>query len=355
MQPTERVLFVDDEESVRTAFVRAVKSKGYQVDVAASFDSALELAKRGAYGIVAVDYRLPEQDGLSAVDAIGHFQPHATYMLVSGQVDLQVAVDAVNEHNVSYVVCKPWDVDQLHALLQRSMDDHFERVMIRQVESNAVRLSQELDDQRRRVREAAAAQPHVVTETLLGALQARGHETVAHCRRVAAYALALAARLDITGEALVSIERGALLHDIGTLGVPDSVFSKSGPLTDAEWEQMRKHPEVGARMLEGIDNLRGALDIVMQHHERWDGSGYPGRRRGEEICIGARIFAVADALDALTSRRSYREAMSMMDAVDDLAAMAGVRYDPRVIVALQELPLESLQAAHDANPEGASA
>jgi putative nucleotidyltransferase with HDIG domain len=352
MQPMERVLFIDDEESVRVAFARAVKSKGYQVDVAENLEAGIKLAKTHMYGIVAVDYRLSDQDGLSVVDALGHYLPNATYMLVSGQVDLQLALDAVNEHNISYVVPKPWDVDQLHALLQRSMDDHFERVMAHQVESNAVRMSQELEEQQRRVREAAAAQPQLVTETLLGAVQARGHETMAHCRRVAAFALALAGRLNVTGEALVSIERGALLHDIGTIGVPDSVFTKAGALSEAEWEQMRGHPEAGARLLEGIDNLRGAMEIVMQHHERWDGTGYPAKRRGDDICLGARIFAVADALDAMTSKRSYHTAMSVDDAVAELRKFAGSRYDPKVIEALADVPVAVLQAAHDRFPEG---
>jgi putative nucleotidyltransferase with HDIG domain len=352
MHTNERVLFIDDEETVRNAFARALSRKGYRVDVADSLDAALAFARSEAYAVVAVDYRLGGQDGLSVTDALEHFQPDATYMLISGKVDLDVAVEAVNDHNVSYVVCKPWDLNQLYSLLQRSVNDHLERVMRRGVEASAVRMSQEISDQRRRVQEAvSAAEPRVLTETLLGVLQVRGHETTAHCRRVAAFSLAMARQLGITGEALASIERGALLHDVGTIGVPDLVFTKAGALTDAEWQSMRKHPEIGARMLEGLDNLRGAMEIVLQHHERWDGSGYPAKLRGADIVIGARIFAVADALDALTSPRSYRIPMDLGDAIHDVAALSSVRYDPRVIAALQGIPTDELRAVCAAHPD----
>src|SRR5205814_1731753 len=139
-------------------------------------------------------------------------------------------------------------------------------------------------------------------------LDAREHETSDHSQRVVRYTVAIARRMSIPEDQIEHIGRGALLHDIGKIGVPDSILLKPGPLTNAEWTEMRKHPEVGYRILESIDFLRPAAEIVLAHQERWDGNGYPRGLTGESLPLGARIFMIADTLDAMTSDRPYRRA-----------------------------------------------
>lgn len=179
-------------------------------------------------------------------------------------------------------------------------------------------------------------------EALTKALEIRDHETEGHCRRVVQYSLSIAQKIGMPEEQLVPLMRGALLHDIGKIGIPDSILKKQGPLDEGEWRTMRQHPQIGYEMLKGIDFLRDATPIILHHHERYDGSGYPHGLAGEAIPLGARIFAVADAYDAITSDRPYRRGRSHEVAMAEIAAGAGKQFDPKVVEVLQSLPYEEL-------------
>ncbi len=169
---------------------------------------------------------------------------------------------------------------------------------------------------------------------LVAALDVREHKTAEHSRRVARYSMILAQALEVEPDVCTRICRGALLHDIGKIGVPDAILLKTGPLDDEEWAVMRQHPEMGARILEAVPFLADAREVVVQHQERFDGSGYPAGLRGEEISLGARIFAVADTLDALLSDRPYHQAISFEAAIDDIRRQAGSMLDPLAVEAL---------------------
>ncbi|OYT70908.1 MAG: hypothetical protein CFK49_11555 [Armatimonadetes bacterium JP3_11] len=155
--------------------------------------------------------------------------------------------------------------------------------------------------------------------------------------------MAMAHRLKLSSEELNDIERGALLHDIGKIGVPDSILYKPGPLTPEEWEIMKQHPVIGYRMCMKVDELRSAAPIVLHHHERWDGGGYPYGLAGEAIPLGARIFAIADTLDAMTSDRPYRKALSFAEAREEIIRCAGKQFDPEMVKLFLEIPEEELR------------
>jgi len=163
------------------------------------------------------------------------------------------------------------------------------------------------------------------------ALEFRDMETEGHSRRVVEMTLQLARRLGIEDQQLAAVRRGALLHDIGKMAIPDAILQKPGPLNEEEWKMMRQHPLFALQMLENIPFLRSALDIPYCHHEKWDGSGYPRGLRGEEIPLAARIFAVVDVWDALTSDRPYRRAWSNEQALKYLKDQKGKHFDPRVV------------------------
>jgi HD-GYP domain-containing protein (c-di-GMP phosphodiesterase class II) len=155
--------------------------------------------------------------------------------------------------------------------------------------------------------------------------------------------MAMANRLKLAPDELQAIELGALLHDIGKIGVPDSILYKPGPLTPEEWEIMKQHPVIGYRMCMKIDALRPAAPIVLHHHERWDGQGYPYGLAGEAIPLGARIFAIADTLDAMTSDRPYRKALSFAQAREEIIRCAGQQFDPEMVKLFLEIPEEELR------------
>jgi putative nucleotidyltransferase with HDIG domain len=174
--------------------------------------------------------------------------------------------------------------------------------------------------------------------SLMSALDARDRETEGHSTRVSQLTCLLAEEIGLSGPSLKAIERGALLHDIGKIGISDRVLHKPGKLTDEEWKTMRIHPDIGARIVEGIPFLQDSLPVIRYHHERWNGSGYPIGLRGEEIPIQARIFAVADVFDALTSKRSYRSKSSAEEAIEYIKEQSGVLFDPLIVEALTRLP-----------------
>jgi putative nucleotidyltransferase with HDIG domain len=173
---------------------------------------------------------------------------------------------------------------------------------------------------------------------LMSALDARDRETEGHSIRVSRLACLLAEAIGLTGAPLKALERGALLHDIGKIGISDSILHKPGKLTEEEWKVMRIHPDIGARIVEGIPFLQETLPVIRYHHERWDGSGYPMGLKEKDIPIQARIFAVADVFDALTSSRSYRSKSSAEDAVQYLREQSGIQFDAEIVEALASIP-----------------
>ncbi len=186
-----------------------------------------------------------------------------------------------------------------------------------------------------------------VISAMVATAHARDHETIGHSFRVARYAVTLARTMGVEEAAMTAIEWGALLHDVGKIGVPESVLRKQGPLDPDEQAQMQEHPLRGYQMLKSLLFLGTGLDVVLSHHERWDGRGYPNGLRGEEIPLSARIFAVVDTYDAITSDRPYREARPHSAAVEELGRVAGQQLDPAVVEAFLEIPAERLETLSD--------
>lgn len=195
-----------------------------------------------------------------------------------------------------------------------------QNIELQQLTENLQQSLEELDDTY-----------HATLESLSAALDARDHETEGHSKRVTSLTVAIARAMGVPESELLHIEWGSLLHDVGKIGVSDTILLKPGPLTPAEWEEMRRHPEIGYRMLRGVKFLEGALSIVLYHHERYDGKGYPRGLKDSEIPLGARIFAVADAYDAMTSPRPYRPARTKEEALAEIQQGAGTQFDPEVV------------------------
>ena len=206
-----------------------------------------------------------------------------------------------------------------------------------QLERYASDLRETFKAERARVDELRRSYVATV-RALTNAVEARDAYTGKHAERVAAYGLELTTRIEPDLAAEAEVEFGFLLHDVGKVAIPDGILHKPEPLSEEERALMRRHPLIGAEILRGIPFLERASEIVRYHHERWDGTGYPDGLKGEEIPVAARIFAVADALDAITTDRPYRPAASLAEARRAITDGSGSQFDPRVVEALDEIP-----------------
>jgi putative nucleotidyltransferase with HDIG domain len=343
------VLVVDDDKPVRDVLSAILKEEGYGVRAAASADEALEMLRGDDLPLILCDMKMPEHDGVWLLDQVVRRHPNAAVVMLTGFGDTESAVQCLKRGAADYLL-KPPRVTELVRAIERawsrskltSARQRYHQGLARRVRERTAELSSALQ---------GIAQAYSSTlSALVHALDAREHETSDHSQRVLRYTCAIAEKMGITGQVLEDIGRGALLHDIGKIGVPDSILLKPGALTSAEWVEMRKHPDVGYRILESIEFLRPAAQIVLSHQERFDGGGYPRKLKSEEIPLGARIFMIADTLDAMTSDRPYRKAATFTDARGEISRCAGTQFDPACVEAFGSLGDEDLRALREHRP-----
>ncbi|HKP86613.1 MAG TPA: HD domain-containing phosphohydrolase [Blastocatellia bacterium] len=353
-----KVLIIDDEPNVLSV-LDALLSDQYECQTATSAIEALEHLKKETYDLVLSDIVMPGMSGLELLEEINRRGRETIVILISGNLNIQSAIEAMRRGAYDYVT-KPFNLSDVETAVERALrhqsllkanqlyEQHLEDLVnLRTKELSLANVN--LNDALEKLYMNYRATLHA----LAAALEARDVETKGHSERVVAYCLRLGKQLGIADNDLITLEHGALLHDIGKIGVPDAILLKRGALTEDEWNYMRRHVEYGAQILRGIDFLDGASRIVAQHHERFDGSGYPHRLEGGLICQGARIFAVADAVDAITSDRPYRKARSFEDAADELIKCSGSHFDPEIVKAFTSVPLDLWgEIRHMANEPG---
>lgn len=344
--PPPRILIVDDDESVRDVISVLLREEGYDCVTADSPEAALEVARSDDTPLVISDMKMPGHDGLWLLEAFRDQYPDTAIIMLTGFGDTEAAVDCLRRGATDYLLKPPKLIDLVRAI---------ERALAkRRVELARKRYQKKLErNVRDRTTELRAALKDVNTTyqntllALVSALDTREHETSDHSQRVVEYTVAIASRMSIRGAELDEIGRGALLHDIGKIGVPDAVLLKPGKLTTEEWLEMRKHPEMGFNMIAPIPFLTIPSQIVLSHQERFDGSGYPRALRGEEIHVGARVFAIADTLDAMTSDRPYRQGTSFGNAMAEITRCAGTQFDPEVVRAFLDIGEAGLRRIRD--------
>jgi len=322
--------------SVREVLAEGLESFGYTVVQAGNAAEAFELVDRGAIDLVLSDIEMPAETGLSLLKRIKARHADVDVIMVTGVVDFDTAVGTIRQGAADYV-SKPFNLEEVRIVVERTLE---KRRLIRENRDYQQRLeikvadrTRELLDKNREVEGLYAELEDSYESTLeamITALDFRDNETHGHSRRVVEYAVLVAQAMGVGEPDLSWIRRGAILHDVGKIGVSDAILRKPGKLDAAEWEEMKRHPEMGYRMLKHIKFLKPALEIVHCHQERWDGSGYPHGLKGEQIPLGARIFAAVDTFDAMTSDRPYRAALSIEAARDEIRRFSGIQFDPRV-------------------------
>jgi response regulator RpfG family c-di-GMP phosphodiesterase len=341
----ERFLVVDDDPSITDVLRRILESMGHPVTV---FTNPLEAAQATEFDLVVTDYMMPNLNGIELLGVLRAKRPDAVRLLITAANDFKVAIDAVNRGEVFRIIGKPWQLHDLRFGLQQAVDYY------RLVQENR-RLTHELADRNERLstlngllEQQVVERTNGLLEGMIRALDYRDTETQWHSWRVARFTRRIAEAAGLAGDVLMHIEQGALLHDIGKIGVRDSILLKPGPLTPDEWVEMRKHPEMGYRMLANIPYLQDAAQIVYQHQERFDGRGYPRQLKGDEIVIGARLFCIADTFDAITSDRPYRKGSAPEVAFREIGRLGGTQLDPHLVkVFLSIAPEEWLRIRAD--------
>lgn len=332
-----RILIVDDEASIRALLGQHLQQEGHEVTLAADGSAGLEALGKAEFDLVLTDVRMPGMSGLELLAEIVRTHPGVGVLMLTACEDLTLAVNAMRIGALDYVL-KPFRLAEITLSVQEAL----ERRRNQLEQTQRMRLLEETVNERtvelRRLLDRLHDASENTLEALVAALDAREHETQAHSKRVSELTLYLAREMNVDAWQLDVIRRGAMLHDIGKIGIPDSILLKPGKLTGEEWVEMQKHPQIGYWILDGIEPLKPASDIVLSHHERFDGAGYPQKLRGDQIPLGARIFSVTDCFDVMTSDRPYRKALSYEDARREISQFAGSQFDPEVVKCFLQVP-----------------
>jgi putative nucleotidyltransferase with HDIG domain len=327
----DHILVVDDESAVIDVVVAWLEQAGYDVSSAPDAELALlHLQDDPGCDLVLSDVMMPGCDGLTLLNHIGRDYCSVPVVMLTGVQDVQVAANAFRRGAIDYLV-KPFDRDQLLPVVRRALDHS--RLMKRN-EAYRQNLEEIISNRTSRLRatmQDLERSYDFTLEAMGDALDLRDAETEGHSRRVTAYTIALAREMGLTHNQLRVIARGAFLHDIGKIATPDRILLKPGKLDAEETAIMREHCARGYEMVRKIPFLRDAAEIVHAHQETFDGTGYPRGLSGEEIPLGARIFAIADTLDAITSDRPYRKGRSFADARAEIVRCSGTQFDPAIV------------------------
>jgi putative nucleotidyltransferase with HDIG domain len=342
----EQILIVDDEEAIREVVSALLKAQDYRCTVCSNGRMALESFRNNSFDLVLSDIVMPEMDGLKLLAELRLADPDVPVIMVTAMHDISIALEAIRAGAYDYIL-KPFEKDQLYLSVRRALE-HRQVVLENQTyQSDLEHLVAERTQQLSIALQDLEESYDDTLEALGGALDAKDAETEGHSQRVTAFTIAIAKAMDVDRSLLRHIARGAFLHDIGKMGIPDQILRKPGPLTAEEREIMRKHCEIGYAVLERIPFLKEAAEIVLAHQESYDGSGYPRGLKGAQIPLGARIFAVADTLDAMISDRPYRKAVPISAARAEIQLYSGRQFDPHVVEVFLAQPDEIWLELHE--------
>ncbi len=325
MSRRHNILIVDDEVA-NLRLLRRVLGRDYDVLEATSGQEGLELLKNNSVSLIITDQRMPAMTGVQMLEQSLPVNPDAIKILLTGYTDVQALIDAINAGHVYKYIPKPWDADELKLTVRRALETF-------ELKEHNITLIKELKSAMGELEELSMG----TIRALADALDAKCDYTAGHSLRVSRISMLIGKTMGLPFEDLRDIELGGILHDIGKIGVPESILWKPAQLTPDEREVMRKHPSISAQIIGELRGLRRAREYVKHHHEYFDGNGYPDGLAGDAIPVGARIILVSDAYDAMTTDRPYRKAIGHERAVKELEAGRGTQFDPVVVDALMKL------------------
>ena len=337
--PRGRILIVDDEPSNCTLLTEGLSPKGYECRAASGGIEAINILEHERFDAVISDLRMPGVSGLALLEVARAKYPQMSFLMATGVDNVRVGVEAMKLGADDYVV-KPFRLEAVAIAVERALD---KKRLELEVETYRERLDEMVEQRTQQLQSAVPSIrqtyeeiPKTYDETLLAlgaALALKHNQTYEHAHRVTHYSLEIARALDCTAEQSSQIERGACLHDLGKIGIPDGIMLKPDKLTPEEVAVMQTHVRIGYDLVCHIPFLAEAAEIVLTHHERFDGTGYPRGLKENDIPLGARIVAVANAFDVMVWDQPYRKARSFDEAVAEIRRCSGTKFDPKVVAA----------------------
>jgi response regulator RpfG family c-di-GMP phosphodiesterase len=342
-----RMLVVDDEEGLLNLISSILLASGYQSDLARTVSEACSAIGRSSYDVAFLDLGLPDGSGFSILESLIEMSPECVVVVITGMHDLQTAVKSIRKGAFDYIT-KPFSVmlmrERLASVIEEWKSRVFTHAYQRYLEKVVKEKTKTLSSARVRIEHVCDTTVHA----LGAALDLRDPETEGHCRRVSHNGALLGEKLGIAGKELKDLKWGSYLHDIGKIGIPGRILQKPSALTEEEMTAVKKHSQLGHSMIKNIDFLAEAGQVVLYHHEKWDGSGYPVGLRGRDIPLFARIFAVSDAFDAMIVDRPYRKALSFDEVSREIRRCSGSHFDPEVSKTFLKIPISDLRAGSKA-------
>ncbi len=350
--PEEKdILVVDDEPIIRDILIRKLSSTGYKPVVVENAFEALDRMREKPFPVILSDIMMPGIDGIELIKKVRILYPDTAVVMITAVSNANAAIEAL-KHGASDYLIKPFNLEEIVISIENALEkrrliienrgyqEHLEEIV--KVQTAEIRGLLSVEQQKTAQLNKALTEIEVTynttLEALLTALDYRDNATEGHSQRVVRYSNEIGMALGLSNDELRTLAQGTLLHDIGKIGVPDSILRKQSELTAEEWVEMRKHVEYGFSMLKDIPFLKGASFLVLHHQEKYDGTGYPQGLRREQIVMNARIFAVADTYDSMTTDRPYRKALSDGDARDEILRCRSSQFDPVVVDSFFKIP-----------------
>lgn len=333
------LLIVDDEQMIRDLLAATLERENYTCFLSSNAEEGLDLLKNRDIDLALLDVMMPGISGLEMLRELKSTSPDTMVLMITALSDMETALSCIHLGADDYIT-KPFSIDNIVVKAKNALE---KRRLIIENRKYQHELELKVLEQTKQIR-AAMEEINISYESTLTALvrslDAREKEVGSHSERVMNYTLLLARHIGIGEPDLTIISKGALLHDIGKIGISDNILLKPGKLTPEEWVEMKKHPHVGYKILNDIKFLRGASEFILAHHERFDGLGYPNGLKGNKIPLSARMFALIDTMDAMTSDRVYRKALPFSKVVDEVIRYKGTQFDPELVDEFLKIPKE---------------
>ncbi len=347
MKYKRTILFVDDEPNILKSLQRLLRQDEMNVLCASTGVEALEILGKTPAQVFVTDQRMPEMSGVDLLSAVRERHPEIIRMMLTGFTEIKIAVEAINQGEIYRLITKPWNDDELRATIRQAFEqadlkDEIKRLnrVTREQNFKLQDMNRNLEDKVRERTKQLANKHHELRTAyvqtvgaLAEAVDAKDAYTRGHSERVGVYASKIAREMGFTKEFIERVYIAGLLHDVGKIGIRDAIITKPGKLTDEEYDEIKRHPEIGAKIIEPVDFLADVVPCVRHHHEWFDGSsrGYPDRLIGNQIPLPSRIILVSDTVEAMTSDRPYRKALPLEVVVAELHKFSGSQFDPACV------------------------